>query len=196
MAGQIQRVLPAYSIMKLTFIICTLITCLLGCSKIEKAKIGAEPGRSSELQKGVSTTDAELYINPIDGQTYEASGPPCLPEGGVRRKSDRIQNVLLHFLIDDDAIAERTTVDSVVDFVERVEDTAQKALDPSTEQATVLAQFSCTPGNFSVELAHQGTLSEDLLNSFHEQLNKLEPLHVSSAEVIFQITIEIQKSSR
>ena len=90
------------------------------------------------------------------------------------------------------AVSERTTVESLATFIERIEGTAQKTLESAVDEATILAQFTCTPGEFTVELAHQGTISEELLNRFYKELNLLSPLSVSSAEVVFQVTIGIE----
>ena len=134
------------------------------------------------------------YSNPIDGKTYTAPGgwTTYQPEGGVRRSKDRIQNGGVRLMTASSAVSERTTVESLAAFIERIEGTAQKTLESTVDEATILAQFTCTPGEFTVELAHQGTISEELLNRFYKQLNLLSPLSVSSAEVVFQVTIGIE----
>ena len=144
------------------------------------------------------SSDETEYRNPVDGTTYVAKDgwTEYQPEGGIRQNDERIQTRNVRLLTAQDEISLRTSVDSLADFVKQIELSAQQALSACEETTTVMAQFSCTPGEFTVQLAHQGGVTEELLQSFYDDLNKLKPLPVSSDEIVFQVTIDIGENGR
>ena len=176
--------------MKHNLLAFVVLACTLGCFNGSEPNSETVGGTSNDIS--VADSDSS-YENPVDGQTISPPGgwKTYTPEGGVRRSRDRIQKREIRLLTGQNAVAERITVDLLVDFINRIEKTAQTTLDSSTGDATIVAEFSCIPGSFSVELAHKGALSKELLSTLRDDLSRLQPLEVSKDEVVFQVTIDV-----
>lgn len=138
--------------------------------------------------------DNERYDNPVDKKTYVAPGgwkeyQPSSPR--EPKDNARIQNKGIRLLTAQKEIAQRTTVEALVAFFKRIDASAQSTLADVPTKATILAQFACSPGKHEVQISHQGDVTQEKLQSFYQALVALEAMPVSSGEVSFQLTIEI-----
>tara|TARA_R110002072_G_scaffold302355_1_gene484888 strand:+ start:706 stop:1275 length:570 start_codon:yes stop_codon:yes gene_type:complete len=177
--------------------ICLIAAVFAGCSD---EPILAPPVVTAEVEQSQTTPDVravtedERFDNPVDKKTYIAEGgwktyKPQQPAPAA--ENARIHNGGVRLLTNQDELAQRTAVESLAAFIKRAEASAQSTLHEVTTNAQVLAQFTCTPEKHDVQLAHQGNVTQDQLQAFYDALLALEALPVSSGEVSFQLTIQI-----
>lgn len=182
-----------------------MIRCLFSCA-LTIIAVGCNEGRSpipaTELahshqsqatEDEPTLSDNQRYDNPVDKKTYIAPGGWKEYQPSAPRKAEenaRIRSVGVRLLTAQGEIAERTSVDSMVAFFKRAETSAKTALAEVTEKATVVAQFSCSPGKHDVQLAHQGNVTQDQLQSYYDALLAMETMPVKG-EVSFQLTIQV-----
>lgn len=157
-----------------------------------------EANQSQATQDEPTMSDHERYDNPVDKKTYVApSGwreyQPSVPR--VAEEKARIHNNGVRLLTAQGEITARTSVESLVAFIKCAEVSAQTTLADVTANATILAQFACSPGKHDVQLAHEGNVSQDQLQSFYDALLALEAMPVTSGEISFQLTIKIDPTN-
>ena len=135
----------------------------------------------------------ETYHNPVDKKAYTAPGgwQTYSPEGGVRPTADKVVLDNVRLLQAQAEIANRTTVEELASFIKLVELSATEVFSHYDKAATLLVQFTCTPGKHVVDIAFQGKPPEDLLQAYYDRLKNLKPLNVSD-EVRFQLTINVK----
>ena len=142
-----------------------------------------------------TVSENERFDNPVDKKTYIAEGgwKTYEPnEAQTPEETGRIHTAGIRLLTAQHDIAKRTSVESLAAFAELAEASAQETLMEVSTRATVLTQFTCTPGEHSVQLSHRGSVTQDQLQAYYDALLALDSMPVSSDEVSFQLTIEIE----
>lgn len=134
----------------------------------------------------------QTYENPVDKKAYTAPGgwQTHSPEGGVHPSADTVSLDSVRLLQAEQEIASRTTVAELGSFIKHAEASASEIFSHYEKPATLLVQFTCTPGKQVVEIAAQGEPPQDLLQAYYDKLGNLKPLRVSD-EVKFQLTIKV-----
>jgi hypothetical protein len=99
----------------------------------------------------------------------------------------------VRLLTDQNAIATRTTVEDLSGFCLEVERIANQIFDKSKQTFKVLVQFDCTPAGHQIQIAHQGDASQELLQTFYDELSAMNKLSVSRDEVSFQVEIDVRE---
>jgi len=175
-----------------------LLLLLLGCSNQQIDNLPIRTENTSTDPANADSPNASEYRNPVDGKTYVAPDgwTEYQPEGGIKQTTERIQNREVRLLTAEAEIFERTSVDSLAKFINQIEQSAQRTLSECEEATTVMVQLSCVPKKFTVELAHQGGVTDELLQNYYDDLSKLTPLPVSTGEIVFQVTIDIGENGR
>ncbi len=181
---------------------CAAVLITVGCIDNQSPNPVTEIAESNQPQATEdvpAVSENERYDNPVDKKTYVAPGgwkeyQPNVPR--MAEESARIHNNGVRLLTAQNEIAERTSVESLAAFIKRAETSAQTALVDVTEKATIVAQFACSPGTHQVQLAHQGNVTQNQLQSFYDSLLTVEPMPVTSGEVSFQLTIQVDPANR
>ena len=170
---------------------------LSGCADLnatEETTVPPDNQSSNNAPNKPTAAPNETYENPVDRKTYVAEGgwktySPDSPRD--TEEKSRIHTGGIRLLTAQNDIAARTSVKSLAAFAKEAEKAAQESLGSVTTESTVLAQFTCTPTEHTVELAHQGAVTEDALQTFYDRLLALDKLPVASHEVSFQLEIRI-----
>ena len=135
----------------------------------------------------------ETYDNPVDHKAYTAPGgwksyAPDTPASPSTEKVD-LENVRL--LQDQEEMAARTSVPDLVAFIKLAQAAASGVFARYDKAASLLVQFTCTPGKHVVQIASQGEPPQQLLGAYYDKLAALEPLKVSG-EVKFQFLLKVR----
>ena len=135
----------------------------------------------------------ETYHNPVDRKAYTAPGgwksyAPDTPAPPSTEKVD-LENVRL--LQDQEEMAARTSVPDLAAFIKVAQAAASGVFAHYDKAASLLVQFTCTPGKHVVQLASQGEPPRELLEAYYDKLVALEPLKVSG-EVKFQFLLKVR----
>ena len=135
----------------------------------------------------------QTYQNPVDHKAYTAPGgwQTYAPDGGVPPASGGAVLDSVRLLQPQEEMAARTTVKELSAFIKLVQSAASEVFYQYDKSASLLVQFTCTPGTHVVEIAYQGEPSQDLIQAYYDKLKALTPLRVSG-EVRFQIMLKIQ----
>jgi hypothetical protein len=134
----------------------------------------------------------ETYNNPVDRKAYTAPGgwktyAPDTPAPPSTEKVD-LENVRL--LQDQEEMAARTSVPDLAAFIKVAQAAASGVFAHYDKAASLLVQFTCTPGKHVVQIASQGKPPQELLEAYYDKLVALEPLKVSG-EVKFQFLLKV-----
>jgi hypothetical protein len=135
----------------------------------------------------------ETYHNPVDRKAYTAPGgwktyAPDTPAPPSTKKVD-LENVRL--LQDQEEMAARTSVPDLAAFIKVAQVAASAVFAHYDKAASLLVQFTCTPGKHVVQIASQGEPPQELLEAYYDKLAALEPLKVSG-EVKFQFLLKVR----
>jgi hypothetical protein len=135
----------------------------------------------------------QTYENPVDKKAYTAPGgwQTYSPEGGVHPSADRVVLDSVRLLQAQEEIQSRTAVEDLASFIKLAQFSASEVFSHYEKPATLLVQFTCTPGKHIVDIASQGEPPQDLLQTYYDKLKNLKPLRVSD-EVKFQLTIKVK----
>jgi hypothetical protein len=134
----------------------------------------------------------EVYRNPIDGMVY------CVPRGwqaygpekSVHPSKEKVVLGDVRLLQNQYVMTAHTDVAELAAFIKRATTVAADVFAKSNGAAAILVQFSITPTEAVVEMAAQGEPSQELLQTYYDQLKNLQPLKVSGL-VKFQMTVKI-----
>ena len=175
--------------------------------KLPSLCVGATPRRSTivRLMKKITViflllpalsgyAQDQTYENPVDKKAYTAPGgwQTYSPEGGVHSSADKVALDSVRLLQAQQEIQSRTTIEEELgSFIKLAEFSASEVFSHYEKPATLLVQFTCTPGRHVVEIASQGEPPQDLLQAYYDKLKNLKPLRVSD-EVKFQLTIKVK----
>ena len=135
------------------------------------------------------------YQNPVDGKTYVAPGgwKNYTPEQGLPPPSaDKVKLAGVRLLTAQEVIASRTTAHELTDYIKTVSKVAASAFAPATKKAAVMVQIKSATGKTEVQMARQGEIGDDLLQSFYDQVQKLKPLRISEGDILYQIEYHIE----
>jgi hypothetical protein len=153
------------------------------------------PAKSDGLSISVEWLD-EAYHNPVDGRTYEASGgwqtykpesPRVGDQGRVKVRADGVR-----LLTTQEEIVARTAVEDLASFCKGVEHLADQVLGKTDKGFKLLVQFKCVRSGHESQLAHQGDVSEVLLQEFYDALKAMNKLTVRRGEVSFQVGLTVE----
>jgi hypothetical protein len=163
---------------------CVLVALVAGC---------ADPPPQPAKETAVVSPD-EAYHNPVDRETYVATGgwktyrpeTPRPDEPGRKVKTEQIRR-----LTSEADIEARTTVAEVAEFLREAERLADVTFGKSGRQFRVMVQFNCKPAGHDVKLAHQGDATQELLQTYYDALAAAEKLPVKEGEVAFQLELSV-----
>jgi hypothetical protein len=135
----------------------------------------------------------QAYQNPIDDKAYTAQGgwETYLPEGGVQPSSEMAAIDSVRLLQNQEEMAARTAAAELSSFIKLAQSAVSQVFHHYDRPASLLVQFTCTPGEQVVEVAFAGEPPQDLLKAYYDKLTTLRPFRVS-AEVKFQVMLKIQ----
>jgi hypothetical protein len=135
----------------------------------------------------------QTFHNPVDHHDYVAPGgwENYSPEGGVKSSTDKVALESVRLLQSQDEIGVRTSAEELSAFIKLAQSVAAEVFARYEKPATLMIQFTCSPGKHVVQLAAQGDPPQDLLQAYYDGLTKVKPLNVS-AEVKFQFTLTVK----
>jgi hypothetical protein len=135
----------------------------------------------------------QTYQNPADKKAYTAPGgwKTYSPEEPVQPSAEKVALDHVRLLQNQEEIAARTTVEELTSFTKLAEAAASEVFFQYEKPASLLVQFTCTPGKHVVEIASEGEPPQDLLQAYYDKLIKMKPLRVSG-EVKFQLMLKVK----
>ncbi len=135
----------------------------------------------------------QRYDNPVDHQTYSASGAFRTYQPAVPRNTDgqRVMTERLILLTGEEDLKTRVTVADLVAFGKSAENVVYPELAKNAKPMALLLQFNCLPGKFDVQMSSQGDAEQEVLQKVYDAVKHLPPLAVSG-EVRFQLQIRVK----
>ena len=139
------------------------------------------------------SVQGQTYENPVDKKTYTAPGgwQRYAPDGGVHESADKVGLDNVRLLQAQQDFQTRTSIEEFAAFIKAAQSLASQVFSHYEKAATILVQFTCTPGKHVVEIATQGDPPDDLLQAYYDELKILKPLRVSD-ELKFQFTLNVK----
>ena len=138
-------------------------------------------------------SDEDAFVNPVDNRTYIAEGgwKEHKPETPRTPSATKVTNKGVRLLTEQSKIAELTSVESLASFIEKIEAIVVGAVPKDEVSGAIMVQFTCSSGSHAVELAQNGEIAQETLQTIYEKLSAMESLDLSAGEVKFQIEFSV-----
>jgi hypothetical protein len=151
------------------------------------------PASGDEMSLALTWRD-EVYVSPIDGQSYTALGgwntyQPNTP--ATAETNGRVKVGDLRLLTSEAEIAARTTVDDMVAFLREIERSAQRVLGAQDDQGEIVMRLQCKPQGHDVTLSGRGGTPQQLVEAMFEAVKQLPAMTVSDGEVAFEVAVKV-----
>ena len=162
--------------MKSLKILTGLIMTLFGCSK--------------------DKDNTQSYQNPVDGKVYEADWESYTPETAVKAEEGQVFNKGVRLLSTQDDFSKNINVTELSNYIKKIEEQLIEVRKIKIETGEIMLQVELsktTQPKFS--LAHQGDLTQDFLQQFHDKINKLKDYRTLIDKVSFQIEFSVKGNS-
>jgi hypothetical protein len=135
----------------------------------------------------------ESYLNPIEGNVYQAEGGWRVhrPAGrGLQETADPIEVKRIVLLTPEHELAVRVSTETLSDYLEKINQTVQDYLaaqDPGPGQDLLLQCEVQPPGEAEMKLASRPGIAAEVLQEVYDRLQALTAPEVSGGPIAFQV---------
>ena len=130
----------------------------------------------------------EAFHNPADGSTYVAPGgwKEYSPKSGQPNNGEKVYVKGVRLLNSQDDFAKWTTVDSLANYLKKIDAIALSIFSNSKKEGAVLVQFESTPNKTEIKISLQGELDHKMIQSFYTEAQSVSPLIVFKGKLKYQ----------
>jgi hypothetical protein len=151
------------------------------------------PGSDKQRSFALTWRD-EVYVSPIDGETFIAPGGwnmyhPDTP--AIAATNGRVKVADIRLLTSQADIAARVSVKDMAAFIREIERCTENVLADHADQTQILMRLRCKPQGHDVTLSGRGDTPQQLMEAIFKIVSQLPPVSVSEGEVVFEFSLEV-----